>query len=436
MDRRRARPRRPAGDAGPRGSSGAPPADRRPPERAGSPPAPGTEEPGCEGGTRASPTPCGRAGPPPGCPPLPSSAGPADGRSDPRRAIPRHTPRHTPNCDRPARRVQQRTSRKGAGRCAGGPRWRSRSRSSVSRRRRRPRRHTSRPGRRPRRSTRSRANSSELNTPCPRRLPDPVAGRAQPVHGIEPAGRTRRARHLGGPPGEHGRPLRRSREPRSTDQLRGGRLLPDAGARRRSLLREPQDDGRELRAGRHLLLAPQPGPRLGDARATSRVLPTGPTATLDEQGPSYVEVDGRALLYFSRSSASVPGDIYVSEQLADGSFGPASPVAELNTAANDIQPNVRKDGLEVVFSSNHAYPGALGGQDVYVSTRASGDDPWSAPVNLGTRRQHLRRRDAPLPLLGRADAPVRAGARARGDVRHLRRHPRQAHRSGWVNHAG
>ena len=45
---------------------------------------------------------------------------------------------------------------------------------------------------------------------------------------------------------------------------------------------------------------------------------------------------------------------------------------------------MRKDGLEVVFSSNHAYPGALGGQDVYVSTRASADDPWSTPVNLGS----------------------------------------------------
>lgn len=112
--------------------------------------------------------------------------------------------------------------------------------------------------------------------------------------------------------------------------------------------------------------------------------PEGPNSNLDEQGPSYVEVDGRALLFFSRSSAIVPGDIYVGEQLANGSFGPASPVVELNSAANDIQPNVRKDGLEVVFSSNHAYPGAQGGQDVYVATRASADDPWSAPVNLGT----------------------------------------------------
>ena len=114
--------------------------------------------------------------------------------------------------------------------------------------------------------------------------------------------------------------------------------------------------------------------------------PDGPNSALDEMGPSYVDVvdvEGQPLLYFSSSSASLPGDIYVSAQLTDGSFGPAALVGELNSAGNDIQPNVSKDGRELVFSSNHPYPGAQGGQDLYVSTRESIDDPWSAPVNLG-----------------------------------------------------
>ena len=111
--------------------------------------------------------------------------------------------------------------------------------------------------------------------------------------------------------------------------------------------------------------------------------PEGPNSALDEQGPSYFEADGDAFLYYSRSSGSVPGDIYVSQELADGSFGPASPVASLNSASNDIQPNVRKDGREIVYSSNHAYPGAFGGQDIYGATREHVSDPWSAPVNLG-----------------------------------------------------
>jgi hypothetical protein len=109
--------------------------------------------------------------------------------------------------------------------------------------------------------------------------------------------------------------------------------------------------------------------------------PEGPNNALDEQGPSYVEADP-SLLYFSRSSATVAGDIFVSEKLADGSFGPASPVAELNSASNDIQPNVRKDGLEVVFSSNRV--GSLGGQDIWVATREIMGDLWPVPVNLGS----------------------------------------------------
>jgi hypothetical protein len=110
-----------------------------------------------------------------------------------------------------------------------------------------------------------------------------------------------------------------------------------------------------------------------------RCAPAGPNSALDEQGPSYVQ--GR--LYFSRSSAVVAGDLYVSRQMRRMRFGPAAPIATLNDAsANDIQPNVRKDGREIVFSSNRA--GGLGGQDIWSATRASGADPWSAPVNLGS----------------------------------------------------
>jgi hypothetical protein len=106
--------------------------------------------------------------------------------------------------------------------------------------------------------------------------------------------------------------------------------------------------------------------------------PEGPNSALDEQGPSYVEVDGRKLLYFSSGP-----DIYLSEK-ADGDFGPATPVAELNTAGSDIQPNVRKDGLEIVFASNEpTRPGWLGGFDVFSATRDGIDEPFSAPVNLG-----------------------------------------------------
>ena len=117
--------------------------------------------------------------------------------------------------------------------------------------------------------------------------------------------------------------------------------------------------------------------------------PAGPNSELDEQGPSWVDVSrgklrGKKMLYFSRSSVTpnVPGEIYVSEREKGARFGPATPVGELNDAtANDIQPNVRADGLELVFSSNRA--GTLGAQDLWVATRSKVDAPWSVPVNLG-----------------------------------------------------
>jgi hypothetical protein len=118
--------------------------------------------------------------------------------------------------------------------------------------------------------------------------------------------------------------------------------------------------------------------------------PAGPNSELDEQGPSWVDVSqgklrGKKVLYYSRSSVTpnVPGEIYMSERQNGARFGPGTAVSELNDAtANDIQPNVRADALEVVFSSNRT--GTLGAQDIWVATRGSLSEPWSAPVNVGS----------------------------------------------------
>ena len=143
--------------------------------------------------------------------------------------------------------------------------------------------------------------------------------------------------------------------------------------------------------------------------------PDGPNSALDEQGPSYVGHGPKASLYFSSSSAAVAGDIFVSRGHAGGDFGPATPVSELNDAgANDIQPNVRKDGLEVVFSSNRA--GKLGSQDSWVATRSSIRDPWSNIANLGaavntavSESRPSLARDARQLLFGRSPGPEGSG---------------------------
>ena len=112
--------------------------------------------------------------------------------------------------------------------------------------------------------------------------------------------------------------------------------------------------------------------------------PNGPNSSGTEYGPSLLETDAGTLLFFSSGGPITPvpngtQDIYLSWQLADGSFGPPEPVAELNTSSDDVMPNVSKDGLEIVFASTRQG----GAFDIYGSTRSSVGDPWSSPVNLG-----------------------------------------------------
>ncbi len=111
----------------------------------------------------------------------------------------------------------------------------------------------------------------------------------------------------------------------------------------------------------------------------------GPNVNTDqvEGGPGYFENNdvGVPQLYFNRSTqAQVAGDIYVSEQAADGSFGPAVPVVELNSDATDQRPSVAPNGLDIYFYSNR--PGSSS-NDIWTATRESVLDPWSALTNLG-----------------------------------------------------
>jgi len=52
-----------------------------------------------------------------------------------------------------------------------------------------------------------------------------------------------------------------------------------------------------------------------------------------------------------------------------------------NSNANEIDPTVSGDGLILVFGSNRS--GGSGGYDLWMSTRATWQEPWGPPVNLG-----------------------------------------------------
>ena len=101
----------------------------------------------------------------------------------------------------------------------------------------------------------------------------------------------------------------------------------------------------------------------------------------EEFSPAYVEENGTNVLYFSSNRAG-NHDIYRSVRSGDGSFAEPVAVTELNTAANEFRPNVRKDGREIVFDSDRS--GGFGATDIYAATRSSVDDSWSAAVNLGS----------------------------------------------------
>lgn len=110
----------------------------------------------------------------------------------------------------------------------------------------------------------------------------------------------------------------------------------------------------------------------------------------DEFSPSLVEAEGVTTLFLS-SDRLEPGKhkIYFSVQQFDGTWGPVQPVDELNEpGASDARPNVRKDGLEIVFDSTRF---GLPSQ-IYTSARLSVFEPWSPPspvvsVNLPTAAQ-------------------------------------------------
>jgi WD40-like Beta Propeller Repeat len=101
-----------------------------------------------------------------------------------------------------------------------------------------------------------------------------------------------------------------------------------------------------------------------------------------DQSPFFFDNEdiGIPMLFFTRTTPS-GNDIFFSNRLPDGTFGPVALVPELNTTAADAGASVRFDGLEVFLYSRR--PGGFGNSDLWTATRNRVSDPWSTPVNLG-----------------------------------------------------
>ena len=114
-------------------------------------------------------------------------------------------------------------------------------------------------------------------------------------------------------------------------------------------------------------------------------LGAGVNSAAGDNAPGYFENGevGIPQLYFASNRPGGLGglDIFVSEQAADGSFGPAVRLTGLSSPGADSEPTVRHDGLELLIHSDR--PGTTGLTDLWVSTRESTLEGWSTPVNLG-----------------------------------------------------
>ena len=74
---------------------------------------------------------------------------------------------------------------------------------------------------------------------------------------------------------------------------------------------------------------------------------------------------------------------------ADNPWGPLVNVQEINSRYNEVFPCLSADGLTLYFSDFYDWiaagdrPGGVGGHDLWMCTRASRNDPWGTPVNVG-----------------------------------------------------
>lgn len=118
----------------------------------------------------------------------------------------------------------------------------------------------------------------------------------------------------------------------------------------------------------------------------------GPNSAGEEASPSPLPESGSGpVLYFSSTRAggfaaeavgAVVGDADIYMSRSDGGrYGRGELVPGVNSASNDAQPNVRRDGLEIFFFSTR--PGGFGMADIYSATRARTSGSWSVPGNLG-----------------------------------------------------
>ena len=126
-----------------------------------------------------------------------------------------------------------------------------------------------------------------------------------------------------------------------------------------------------------------------DIWVTTRATTDDPWGTPVNLGPTInspvaiygvsISSDGLSL-YFDRGGV---GDIWLTTRATtDDDWGnPVNLGPTVNSSADDWGPNISADDLSLYFTSKR--PGGYGGNDLWVTTRETIHDPWSTPFNLG-----------------------------------------------------
>ena len=107
----------------------------------------------------------------------------------------------------------------------------------------------------------------------------------------------------------------------------------------------------------------------------------------DEHSPFPAQMTGEGPVLFYSSARPADGndspgdhDLYSSAKQG-GAYLAGTALSGINTAANEGQPNVRRDGQELFFYSDRA--GGVGAADIYSAARQSVTGGWGTPQNLG-----------------------------------------------------
>ena len=96
-----------------------------------------------------------------------------------------------------------------------------------------------------------------------------------------------------------------------------------------------------------------------------------------------ISADGLELYFYSQLGAASDADLWVARRDTNSDIWsqPVNLGSMVNSSQHDWDPSISADGLELYFNSDR--PGGSGNSDLWVTTRATKEDPWSEPVNLG-----------------------------------------------------